>query len=164
MGIQSRFVYLRHFGLRTKINFCINTVFVFLHGGKNPAHQKSKHSFLKLKLVVCRVVKIHQVFFLVCLFFTLAISRNFSFSFSTAAPPGGSREPQLVSFNYCNGIKFVQEVINGLGQGKTHCLFAQQLSRQITTEYTSLSSAHSNFPDFFLPFGSATWWPLIEHL
>ena len=131
--------------------------------GKYPAHQKIK-TFISQTQARRLQSRQNSLVFFSCLsfFFTLAISRNFSSSFSTVAPPGGNREQQLGVFKYCNGIKFVQ-VINGLGEGKTHCLFAQ-LSRQITTEYTSLSSAHTNFPDFFfLPFGSATWRPIIEH-
>ena len=87
-------------------------------------------------------------FFFSCLsfFFTLAISRNFSSSFSTVAPPGGSREQQLVSSNIVMALNLFKSLMDW--DSKTHCLFAQ-LSRQITTEYTSLSSAHSNFPDFF---------------
>merc|ERR1719203_1888357 len=116
MGIQSRFVYLRHFGLRTKINFCINTVFVCFFAWGKTLHTKNQNiHFSNSSSSFAESSKFIRVFFSCLSFFlTLAISRIFSSSFSTVAPPGGSREQQLVSFKYCNGIKFVQ-VINGLG-------------------------------------------------
>merc|ERR1719203_399557 len=117
MGIQSRFVYLRHFGLRTKINFCINTVFVCFFAWGKTLHTKNQNiHFSNSSSSFAELSKFIKFFFSCLSFFSLLQFPGISLlPFSTAAPPGGSREQQLVSFKYCNGIKFVQEVINGLG-------------------------------------------------
>ena len=70
MGIQSRFVYLRHFGLRTKINFCINTVFVCFFAWGKTLHTKNQNiHFSNSSSSFAESSKFIKFFFLVCLFF-----------------------------------------------------------------------------------------------
>ena len=114
MGIQSRFVYLRHFGLRTKINFCINTVFVCFFAWGKTLHTKNQNiHFSNSSSSFVESSKFISFFFLsVFFFFTLAISRNFSSSFSTVAPPGGSREQHLVSSNIVMALNLFKSLMD----------------------------------------------------
>ena len=81
--------------------------------GKNPAHQKIK-TFISQTQARRLQSRQNSLVFFSCLsfFFTLAISRNFSSSFSKVAPPGGSREQQLVSSNIVMALNLFKSLMD----------------------------------------------------
>jgi len=136
-------------------------VFVCFLQGEKPCTPKIKTFISQTQARRLQSRQNSLVFFLVCLFFTLAISWNFSSSFSTAAPPGGSREQHMVSSNIVMALNLFKSLL--AWDRVRHIVYLRSflVKSQQSTHHLVVHTPISRI--FFLPFGSATWRPLIEH-